>query len=1125
MKSKFAKILGIVLTTILVAGMIPFALPVSAGEQRWTDWEEGKLPSKDGLVIAPDVLLGGPLDQDSKDGAIYAYAKIKVTGGTEDRIIKTTNRGRSWEVLPYIIPTGQVVEIVCPKYPGFEDVVFFVTASTLYMSNDAGKNFVPLIAVPSTYKILSFDANWYAGDAPTYLGRWVGVFGLNSNTSSGTSLLYNSGVVAWESMGTGNIFYAYGTDSSGTDSFGEYDVLAVKMAPTFPVDKTVVAIGVDGTDAFLKTSYLGGTWDAVVPNIELSDPTLGGIHADAAKATAADITFPSSYSAKTNADLIFCLAEPNVGGVYKVHTYKIGNLPANDKKNEVKKISFRDADGDSAYINGIKNFTNLHMLGTTANGFLIAGTDDGKVFWSANPFAINTSGSSPGAVRAVFAESALPYSVNEIAWVLLDKNFFNNGIAYVLNVDGVSGSGIYGGFSISTDKAKTFAQRSLINDLITRIMDFAVATNGDIYLITTNGTDHFSYWRSLASEGNAWDRLQVLDWGAGLYIGYDRLALAPDYVDSGVLFRYSWAYNDADIVANYPGGQLDAALQRSSNKGGTFENANSDGSKMWAFLPVSATDWVVGTAGKIAKPKNDGTTDWWESIVDGTVRNLAKAPNGDLLAVTHNATTNRVVAYRSVASVAGNSDEAWTKALAEITVSGSPQAVIVAAENYSSNRTVYIGINGSGGTNRNGIYRRAIDAAASTSWIKLTNDGNDDNVSVVSLVAAVGVGNTAEGSGMVYGIGDYVYRVKGHASGSNPTRWEKMNSGTVPFDIGDSTKDVANIHNRIAVGKSAAGENILYATAGAKIYTYTDRLNVAGTLVGAVVKGLTADVTFDKFANQTNYTVVLSTKVYNTLWDLPSTLDTTSGKDHTVYVRTGNQTGVGQYTQSVTGLKPATKYNVYVWAHAPVSSFRFTTSITVATAPSSVIAHYNLSPGTGEGNLGNQPTFSWEPVAGQEDVITGYQFELSTKPILDNVAYGADSSVVFRKVLPSVDAHHVMLEAEGITLKWASNYYWRVRAIGYEGLSYSDWVHSTFRTPEESKAITFAPTVTVPQITIPQSTVTNINSIVVPTQPVPPITVIPPTADTPIYIWVIIGIGAILCIAVLVLIVRTRSRA
>jgi hypothetical protein len=136
-------------------------------------------------------------------------------------------------------------------------------------------------------------------------------------------------------------------------------------------------------------------------------------------------------------------------------------------------------------------------------------------------------------------------------------------------------------------------------------------------------------------------------------------------------------------------------------------------------------------------------------------------------------------------------------------------------------------------------------------------------------------------------------------------------------------------------------------------------------------------------------------------------------------------------------------------------------------------------------NVELMPAFSWESA----NTADAYQFVLA-----DNAEF--TSPLVNEKV--SESAYQLDFE-----LEYNSNYFWKVQAYkGTEALSrWSDV--GAFTTMEKAVAPPSQP---------PPATVT---------QPAPAPIVLP-TPIPPILLWVIIGIGALLIIAVIILIVRTR---
>jgi hypothetical protein len=185
---------------------------------------------------------------------------------------------------------------------------------------------------------------------------------------------------------------------------------------------------------------------------------------------------------------------------------------------------------------------------------------------------------------------------------------------------------------------------------------------------------------------------------------------------------------------------------------------------------------------------------------------------------------------------------------------------------------------------------------------------------------------------------------------------------------------------------------------------------------------------------------------------------------------------------SVTGLSDNTTYEWKVRVDAPWTSrwsdmWEFTTMDLVDTP-------VNMVPVNGMQDAPLMPSFMWSDVSG----ATNYTFELSTDPTFATTVGTASTTV---------NAY----TWAGDDLLTDQDYYWRVRAYNSSTGGVSDWCLSNFHTR-------VAPTDPV----VVTQTTTNITLTQQPAE----------TPETPAYIWIIIVIGAILTIAVIVLIVRTR---
>ena len=127
-------------------------------------------------------------------------------------------------------------------------------------------------------------------------------------------------------------------------------------------------------------------------------------------------------------------------------------------------------------------------------------------------------------------------------------------------------------------------------------------------------------------------------------------------------------------------------------------------------------------------------------------------------------------------------------------------------------------------------------------------------------------------------------------------------------------------------------------------------------------------------------------------------------------------------------------------------------------------------------------SFAWNPA----DWATGYEFILSDNPDYQTIVSKTGANALTNTVYLC----EVMLDYD-------TTYYWKVRAISKT--SSSEWAEAVFTTMSAPPP---TPTPPTPQPTPEQE----------------------PLID-PLFLWIIIGIGAVLVIALIILIVRTRRVA
>jgi hypothetical protein len=253
-------------------------------------------------------------------------------------------------------------------------------------------------------------------------------------------------------------------------------------------------------------------------------------------------------------------------------------------------------------------------------------------------------------------------------------------------------------------------------------------------------------------------------------------------------------------------------------------------------------------------------------------------------------------------------------------------------------------------------------------------------------------------------------------------------------------------------------------------------------------------------------------------------LYTAIGGVASAFVNDLDLTDTAPLTYTFTGLLPVTTYYVSVWAVEPVSSFLYNKApLSFTTGPGTAVYTPHLYPINGAYDVPVKPNFAWDAVPG----ATGYEFRIVEGSVLPS---GTATVLTFNSYTPAA------------ALKNMTTYTWQVRAM--TGSIAGDWITSVFTTVKAPE----------PVVTVPPATTTTVNttSIIIPTQtpaPVPtinlpqptvivnpaPITVtippgttmpvptlVMPEAQTPVYIWIIVAVGALLTVAVIVLIIRTR---
>jgi photosystem II stability/assembly factor-like uncharacterized protein len=382
-----------------------------------------------------------------------------------------------------------------------------------------------------------------------------------------------------------------------------------------------------------------------------------------------------------------------------------------------------------------------------------------------------------------------------------------------------------------------------------------------------------------------------------------------------------------------------------------------------------------------------------------------------------------------------------------------------------------------------GVYRWTIGQASTEPWKSIDANANS-TYTVTGIVLQDGVLYAASSNG----TSSEISRSTAPSPPSPP-----------PFDtISASGKNFAGAPASLKISSTDYSNKLwVLDTVTAKVYSYDDTLTKVSPAPTVPPDGMQVKINSlsgDAYDVSYSWPEVKGATAY----ELKIYLDAAGDQlVQTVPVSGGPPTiakVVGPSTDPVAVYMPGTTYYWRVKVSSPISSpwsamRSFTIEVGSALVPSIG------SPANGS-TVYSVPAFSWSPVAG----TTKYQFDLS-------------SDTVFAVPIYTVQIPVTGIQPE-VTLD-AGTYFWRVKALEPVPGEWSTIANFTLTAAPKTAAPTSTVQVTVPTITVPPVTVPPANVTVQPA----------PAAEPAIsqgLLWAVIIIGAVLVIALIVLIVRTR---
>jgi len=1069
MKSKFTKILGVGLSVAVLLSLLVMASPsapasAGVGTLRFDIIPLPKFGSAGNFVLQPNTDLG-PIAFAPSGNVTFASANLTTANITD--VLKSSDGGYTWTQ-----QTGfRTAAVAASDNSSILDIEVspqFATDGTVFVATSNGV--YQSIDGGVTFTQITAAATLGGGnitnidialDSTSRLGLLIG-------TSTGS---YGGNVWAYIPATTGLVYRAQGL--SGVD------VLAVAFSPKFASDGGIFCVAVDASgNTTFRASFgwtaTGGGWGAAIGNATFRDP-----YGAALLATRARIAFPDDFTiGSLTSNIAFAglvVGSPEGTTAEKGDLFKVTLSPLTSAALD---LNVRGVPG--VLTPSATNIWTVAVKGNAAAASILVGTNfwapadylgtnywtayyslDSGVTW-ANAREKSPTGGGTGAMSGTVA------GIN--TYVALAGDFATSKVALAATSDGGYQTSAV---SRTADGGKSWNQISLIDYAdatnayyVTSISAVhPYATSNSLWMMTKAGTGYALYgslWKT-TNGGQTYERIFSYANPTATNNFYSFTVLATNLFIVDYTNGRFWKSTDA-TAASWP---TIISAPGAGLSGVTIRDANTiwlgQGGSIWSTTNAGLT-WVKPTTSLVTSALSSGF-----------------AFSG----------TNVIVASAYAVYISTDSGVNFASKLG---VADPGYSYVVGFDPaFATNKFVYCN-SVAGGPSGNGVYRIAVSTASptSTAWERIdANATFAPGYTTVSPVVGFDLGG-------VYYVWDYatvnatadtggIWRSTNPRDATTavyPPQWEKFRLG-----LADGTA--------LNYAGYSYGPNIIFGLnrSGTTTVAYYNQL-VA--MMDTLATGATLDTPADKAANvgisetteSLTLAVSLSWKAMTgaTMYHVQVANDAAfvskvtefstsaltqqlvevflSGRTYYWRVRVGSYNAANGMTSGAPLISP--------WSTAR----SFTTGVPYA------LELKIISPAVGSSGVSVTPTFTWTAVPG----VTTYELVVSE----DSTFAIIDFSRTADKAMFQTDE----------ALAYKTTYYWRVRPAG------GTWVYGVFTT--EAKPVPTSPPITITQ-----------------TQP-PPITITVPTPveAVPKYLlWIIIAIGAVLVIALIVLIIRTRRAA
>jgi hypothetical protein len=626
--------------------------------------------------------------------------------------------------------------------------------------------------------------------------------------------------------------------------------------------------------------------------------------------------------------------------------------------------------------------------------------------------------------------------------------------------------GLDGGVSLRVDD-RLYNQIALINTCIEYINDLSIALGSTMVFMSTSTeydpdmTDGSDIDMVWRHDGDGWQRIFTET------LEDCPSATDPELVEASPYFDEDTAVFIGDINDNQP-------LLRSTDGGNRFKEqvrAFDDTAIMRGWIVLDNTVVIIGAGDETYKTVNNGKS--WKTPAEllgaGSVQNFARSPNYE--------EDETLLAGTSAGEIWRSTDSAKTWSQLKTSHDTMDASMLWPAfdDNYPDNSTMYCT------SSNGGVYRYV--KGTSKFWSRIdTKDGCPESETTTDPF------QITMGSGIVVAP-NVLYATDSSAAGEGVGRSVNPRSSVI-----DSPYVFFDTVNESIEGTLPEAIRGLWMTPGTNtvIWTIYDDVKI-WTLEDILVKKVILDNPEDGSHSGRVNQVTLEWEKLDAAKRYQIHVDTRSDFKGTRLLSESAYKGLSyilEIADAYTGIDLYWRVRVYecepfrsLWS----DKWLFTTELkgaqwnpfkTVEGNPG------NVAPAAGATGVPRMPGFQWNSA----DWATAYELEL---------AEDANFSKITKKVKITDTAWLCDVE-----LAYGKTYYWRVRGISDK--SESEWAVGIFTVMEKPepppKPVTVAP-------------------------PQPPVVLPPaPAPITPVYIYVIIAIGAVLVVAVIVLIVTTRRQ-